>query len=323
VPLPTMCVLPGPKYTAGPRGRAGARTWKGSECRVNALVAAGDRRPEEFRYHLLRAALGLFKRSPSGLDADQLVQARNQAATTFDLEAMVLAAPEAGGLIIPSQQLDEAVAEVAGRYPDADAFAEDLADNGLDEAVLRHALRREFLFDAVMQRVGARRPAVSDLDERLFYELHRERFTYPERRTARHILITVNEDFAENHRAAARARIEQLASRLGGRPHRFGGLAGRYSECPTALEDGRLGTVIRGQLYPELDAALFGLGEGEVSGVVSSELGFHLLLCEKIHRGHTVPFSKARGQIRQLLEERRRRDCQKAWLAKLRESATV
>jgi peptidyl-prolyl cis-trans isomerase C len=279
--------------------------------------------PPELRYHLLRASLERFKRTPSALSPVELAQAQRRAVQSFDLETLVLGTPEAQGMWIPPERLEEALNEVAGRYPDADAFTADLSDNGLDEALLRRALHRELMFDAVMQRVGARRPEISEVDERLFYQLHRDRFAQPERRTARHILITVNDDFAENGPAAALARIEHLAGRLAGRPNRFESLARRHSECPTALEGGRLGTVTRGQLYPELDAALFDLGQGEVSGVVGSELGFHVLLCEKIHPGRAVPFTQARERIRALLDERRTRTCQRAWIAGLRQAAAA
>ena len=279
-------------------------------------------RPAEYGYHLLRAAQERFQRNPSSLNPEQLDQARRQAHKTFELEELVLAAPESRGLVIGEDHLDAALVEIAGRYAYPVEMREDLARNGLDEDGLRAALRRELAFDAILAKVAARAPSLGDLDFRLFYELHRDRFTQPERRTVRQILITVNEDFAENTPDKARARAEQLAERLGGRSQRFAALARRHSECPSAMDDGRLGTVVRGQLYPALDAALFSLPEGGVSGIVGSELGFHLLWCEKIHPELAPPFSKVRPQVETLVAERQRRNCQKAWIAELRSSAT-
>ena len=66
----------------------------------------------------------------------------------------------------------------------------------------------------------------------------------------RQILITVNDAFVENQREAALARICDLAEKLVGRPNRFPSLARKYSECPSAMDDGRLGNLGRGQLYP-------------------------------------------------------------------------
>jgi peptidyl-prolyl cis-trans isomerase C len=283
----------------------------------------------EYRYHLLRVAAERFKADLSALDADQSAEAHRQARLTFDLECLVLSSPEAAGVAIAAERVAAAVAEVRGRYGDAESFASDLARNGLDPETLGRALCRELAFDAVMQQVAADGPEPTELEERLFYELHQDRFRVPERRAARHILITVNEDYAENRREAALARSERIAERLresrggprAGQAQRFGALARKLSECPTALEDGRLGETVRGKLYPELDALLFRLREGEVGGPVESEMGFHLVLCERIRPARTLPFSRAQGQIRAVLVERCQRDAQKAWIARLRAHA--
>ncbi len=288
----------------------------------------GEPRPE-FRYHLLRIAAERFKADLSALDAAQTAEAHRQAQRTFELEELVLASPEAAGATIPPERIGAAVAEVRGRYADCAGFESDLARNGMDLEILESALRRELTFDAVMQRVGARGSEPTELEERLFYELNQDRFTVPERRAARHILITVNDAFPENRREAALARIERIAERLresrggprSGQIQRFGALARKHSECPTALEEGRLGDAVRGKLYPELDALLFRLREGEVGGPAESEIGFHLVLCERIRPARTMPFSKAREQIRGVLVERAQRNCQKAWIATLRERA--
>jgi peptidyl-prolyl cis-trans isomerase C len=287
---------------------------------MNAQLFPPASSSAEYRYHLLRAASERFQAAPGALDAERLSQAERQAQQTFALESLVLSSPEARDTLIPESRLDEAVLAIRQRYPDEDSFLADLIANGLDAATLRQSLRRELVFDAVMARVGACAEPISDVDERLFHELHRERFIAPERRTARHILVTVNDDFADNRRAAALARIEAIAAQLKGQAQRFGALARQCSECPTATQDGSLGDVPRGQLYPQLDAALFALAEGEISGVLESELGFHLLLCERIEPGAEIGFEQARAKIHAVIAARRRLDRQKAWLAERRQA---
>lgn len=135
----------------------------------------------------------------------------------------------------------------------------------------------------------------------------------------------MNDAYAENGREAVRARMDRLAADLdhssASRQERFAVLAREQSECPTALQDGRLGEVRRGQLYPALDAMLFAMAAGEISGPVESELGFHLLLCEHILPAHALQFTEAQPQIRRILEERQRRRNQTAWIAELRRAA--
>ncbi|MGR8980084.1 MAG: peptidylprolyl isomerase, partial [Gammaproteobacteria bacterium] len=88
-------------------------------------------------------------------------------------------------------------------------------------------------------------------------------------------------------------------------------------ECPTALNGGTLSTIVKGTLYPELDEALFALKENEISAVVETEIGFHLIQCQKISRAETLSLKKASPKIRQLIQERYRRNCQRTWLASL------
>lgn len=273
----------------------------------------------EYRYHLLRAAIERFQCDLVGLDAQRMAEVESQARRTFDLESLVLSSPEALDAVVQETRLEEALGALRGRYPDTDAFQEDMARNGLDEDSMRRALQRELTFDAVMQRVGAYATPITEVEERLFYELHRERFETPERRAARHILITVNDDYPENRRDAARARIERIAADLKSHVEQFGELARRHSECPSATQDGSLGLVAPGQLFPSLDKGLFGLAAGDVSGVLESDLGFHLLLCERIDAARSVDFDQAREKIRSVLEQRRRREAQKDWIASLRQ----
>ncbi len=277
-----------------------------------------DEQGSEYLYHLLRAASERFQTDLARLDAQQMAQVEHQAQKTFELESLVLSSPEARDTRIPEQQLDAAVSEIRRRYPDEDAFRGDLAVTGLDADGLRRALRRELIFDAAMRRVGARAAAVTAVDERLFYELHLDRFAGTERRAARHILITINEEYEENRREAALRRIGGIAAELQDQARRFGRLARQHSECPTAMEEGRLGTVTPGQLYPTLDAALFSLAEGQISDILESEVGFHLVLCERIDAPVSVSFDQASPKIRSVLEARRRRDHQKRWLTELR-----
>ena len=74
-----------------------------------------------------------------------------------------------------------------------------------------------------------------------------------------------------------------------------------------------------GHLYPAVDAALFALDEGTVSDIIESPVGFHLVLCERIQPARALAFNQVRARIHSALEQRRRRDAQRSWIAELRE----
>jgi peptidyl-prolyl cis-trans isomerase C len=268
-------------------------------------------------YALLRASLALFRKAPDKLNPAQLQRAEAQARNECRLESRVLNSPEAASVIIPERELQMAYREIRGRYEDEGAFLAELARNQLTEASLREALYRQCKVNAVLEKIASRSPEVSEVEIGIYYHLHAEQFNRPELRDACHIFISINSDFPENTRENAWARIQEIRARLHKKPHKFAELALKHSECPTSLNGGALGKVPRGKLYPELDTMLFGMKAGEISEVVESEIGFHILLCKRIHKAETISLKNATPKIRQLMKERYRRNCQRAWLASL------
>ncbi|OIR15322.1 foldase protein PrsA precursor [mine drainage metagenome] len=268
-------------------------------------------------YLALKAAQKLYGKSPSALQPEEFERAQSMAQQQHKLEARVLAAAEARDAIVPPSTLKAAMQEIRGRYPNEEEFADDLARNGLDEAGLAVALEREMKVEAILEKVGAQAAKISDMDVELYYQYHPEQFRRPETRLARHILITINEAIAENTRAEAGKRIAAVQARLAREPQRFEEQAQKHSECPTALDGGKLGDLPRGKLFPELDKALFEMKAGEVSGVLESELGFHVLRCDAITEAGVLGYDQAKPHIRKLMEQKRKRVCQQAWMKQL------
>jgi nitrogen fixation protein NifM len=272
---------------------------------------------QQIAYIELKTAQSLFGKPVADLAPNELHKVRGLAGKQRDLEERVLRSAEARQVMVPASSLDDALAEIRKRYADDAEFQADLRRAGLDPAGFRDALERELKVDAVLEKVGARATTVSDIDVDLYYAYHPEQFRRPETRRARHILVTVNPALPDNAPDAARRRVEAIAARLAKDPKRFEEQAMKHSECPTALHGGLLGEVPAGQLYAELDAALFGLRPGEISGILESPLGYHLVRCEAINPAGALTQEQAREPIRGLLAARRKRICQQAWIKQL------
>jgi nitrogen fixation protein NifM len=267
----------------------------------------------------LRAALELYGKPPFELSPEQLERARGQAQRERAIESSILASPDAVGVIVSEQEVDRAVGEIRGRYPDAEAFHHALETNSLDESTLRDALRRQCRVDAVLERVLAASHGmdIGDTEIAIYYHSHFANFQQPERRETYHILISINDDFPENSRVRARERIEAIGERLKQKPKLFEDLAQRHSECPTAMRGGLIGQVRKGQLFPTLDTALFMMKAGQLSEVLESEVGFHLLYCKRIQPPMTISLKKATPHIRNILQERARENLRRTWIARL------
>jgi peptidyl-prolyl cis-trans isomerase C len=285
---------------------------------MRTATSPTDSAGAEMPYNRLRTALALFGKPPVELDPDERQRVYAQAEREYQIEQRILQAPEAIGVMVGAAELARALEEIRAKYPDEEAFRLGLEAGGLDEGLLRQALARQCKVNTVLDKVVAATPVeISEVEIGIYYHAHYDKFQQPERRDAHHILISINEDFPENSRPRAMERIMALAEKLGRKPWQFAELAQRHSECPTAMRGGRIGLVRRGQLYPELDAALFRLHPDELSGVVETEIGFHLVLCKTVEPPHTLSLKKATPHIRAILDERTRESRRRQWIAGL------
>ncbi len=274
--------------------------------------------PVEMPYNRLRTALALYGKPLVELAPEELSRVQAQADKEYQIERRILEAPEATGVMVGAAEVERALTEIRGKYPDEEAFHASLEASGLDEDSLRLALARQCKVNTILDKVDAARPVeIDEVEIGIYYHAHFHKFQQPERRDAYHILISINEDFPENARPKAMERILGLAEKLGKKPHLFEELAAKHSECPTAMRGGRIGQVRRGQLYPSLDEALFRLRPGQMSGVVESEMGFHILLCKHIEPPQTLSLKKATPHIRKILAERIRESRRREWIAGL------
>jgi len=273
-------------------------------------------------YLSLKLAAKLFGKPLESLAPDELHRVHRVAARQSAIETRILATPEAASVILSDDSIDASLSEIRGRYGNDQDYQTDLERIGLDVHSLRQAVARDMVVEAVLERIAAQAAAVSEIDVEIFWYLHKDRFRRAEMRVLRHILVTINEQLAGNDRQSARIRIEAIRTRLLKEPQRFAEQALKHSECPTAINGGLLGTVPRGQLYPQLEATAFALDAAMLSDVVESKLGYHLIYCEAIHRERLLSFAEARNTIREYLEQQHHSLCQKAWINTLRHPAT-
>ncbi|WP_290575544.1 nitrogen fixation protein NifM [Ketobacter sp.] len=271
-------------------------------------------RTDTINYRLLRIASERFGTNPDGMSPQQTREATDIARREMFMEGAILQQPEARKVMVPQAELDSAVQMIRKRYVSDEEFEDALAANGLDEQTLRFAVERELRVEAVLNYISRTVDTVDETEARLFYYLHPEKFAKEETRVVRHILITINQEFAENTEANARARIETIRGRLKKHPHRFEQQALQHSECPSALQGGLIGEVKQGTLYPELDAVLFRMDAGQLSEVIQTDNGFHILLCEAIKPASKAPLSDVLPALQEQLTQRQRVREQKRWL---------
>jgi peptidyl-prolyl cis-trans isomerase C len=275
----------------------------------------------DFPYLTLKLSHELFSKSPNDLDNIERKRVSTIAARQQEIEQRILGSANAARVLLPEASVDACVKDIRDRYPDEPEFEADLGRSGLTVEVLRAAIERDLKVEAVLEQVAAATPAVSEIEVEIFYLQHLDRFKKPETRSLRHILVTINDEIAGSTRDAAQAKIEAIRERLLKDVSRFNEQALKHSECPTATNGGLLGRVPRGKLYPEVEAVAFALAPGELSAVIESELGFHIVLCDSVELESQVPLAEVRERVREHLASTRHAAAQKAWIAGLFQTA--
>lgn len=147
---------------------------------------------------------------------------------------------------------------------------------------------------------------VSDEDVQAYYDVYRDRrFRRPEGVKFSQIFFPAPaQETTPEAQEEARKRLEEVRKQAEDGAD-FAELARRHSQDESAVQGGDMGFVGRGQLTPPLDTALFALAENEVSGVVESALGLHLLKAVEKREAGFVELAEVRGEIVETLERER------------------
>lgn len=269
------------------------------------------------RYCRLKLSLSLYHCLPWQLGMERQMAFTVQLERQWRLEAAIREQAERQGIQANQDGIIMAQYVLRTFFDDETAWNDALQRAGIDEAGRLQALTHEAILTATLENVASRAPKVDEREIDEWYQHNTHRFKQPEKRLAHHLLLVIDEGQAECGRVTVTRRISALQRRLQIDPRRFPRLAGRFSECPTAMDGGKIGWVNRGVLYPTLDTRLFSLDANDISPVVESPMGLHVLWCEAIRPASELPKADALAQIRQQWQEKRRQQYQRQWLAEI------
>jgi peptidyl-prolyl cis-trans isomerase D len=134
---------------------------------------------------------------------------------------------------------------------------------------------------------------VSDAEIKSWYDGHTDRYVLPEERRASHILIVFGDD-----KEKARAQAEEVLAEVRKDPSRFADLAKQHSRDPGSAEKGGdLGFFSRGSMVKPFDDTVFSQKEGEISGLVETDFGYHIITVTGIREAKPQPLEEVRSAI--------------------------
>ncbi len=194
---------------------------------------------------------------------------------------------------------------------------------GVTEERLKETIRDKLAMEAfqnVKMQEGKREPSEKEIED--YYYSHHAGFRHPARIRASHIFIGPDSE-GDQAKEKARQRAEQLRKMIGDSPEKtFVNLARQYSEEPgTAPRGGDLGFVDRNHptINKQFRKAAFALEEGEVSDVVETEDGFHIIWCTD----HEQSLEEARKEIRSILIKKSMTEHFAEWLRQAKKEMDI
>ena len=254
---------------------------------------------------------------PKTLEDEVLARVGNGVVTRGDFESYLerLPAPMRAQALSP-----EKIREYLDMLIDREILNQKAVEAGLDrDPEIEHAVEmyRQKLMAQRLVKSGISTRPVNEAMVREYYEKHPEEFGGGTMVRASQILVSKTRENART--AAEKIRADILAGKAD-----FAAMARQHSnDAGTAPKGGDMGWVSPGIIKPELEQALFDLEKGRVSGIVATDLGFHILKAEDIKSRPSKPYDVVAGEIRQKLAPLGAQDAFREYLAKLRGEFSV
>jgi peptidyl-prolyl cis-trans isomerase C len=226
------------------------------------------------------------------------------------------------GIKIEENTLSEEFEKWKRQFPDENQFKKELAKLQLSEAGVKEQFRRGMAVQTFIDKTFGQKVVISEQETKAFYDSHPVYFKVPEQVHAQHILIKVNPDADATKKAEARKKIEEIQNRIK-RGEDFAELAKQFSECPSSTQGGDLGYFSRGQMVAPFEKIAFSLKPGEISGVVETQFGFHLIKVLDKKPESTISYEAIKTKLSSILKQDKIQKETDRYLEDLKKSAKI
>ncbi len=221
------------------------------------------------------------------------------------------------GIVASEEAIDEEKYKIIANFPTEEEFYATLEKAGIDAMTYHRMLRQDISVNLMTDKKIADLPDPDDAQIEAMYEQHPDKMIRRGRIRASHILAKLSEGNEEK----ALRRIRELQPQV--TAENFAELARQHSDCPSSTAGGDLGWFRRGDMVQEFEQAAFALAPGEISDVVATQFGFHLIKLVEREEDARMTLAEARPQIVKFIKEENSAKMLKEWVEELKERAEI
>jgi peptidyl-prolyl cis-trans isomerase C len=232
-------------------------------------------------------------------------------------------ASKAKGFLAPDAAVENQMNTLRTRFGDQAQFEQALLAQGLTPEKLREGLTRDLTIQKFVETEIMAGVSVTDEAKRTFYQENAEQMKRPEQVRVSHILVMADQNAPAEERELARKKSQDLLARLK-KGEDFATLAGENSDDPgSRANGGELPWVSRGETVPAFEQTAFALAPGEISEVVETPFGFHVIKLAERREARTLPYEEAEENIEQFLRQQAIREQVQSRVDALKAAAEV
>jgi len=264
----------------------------------------------------IRDNMGTRTDQLKSVDAGQLKKLIDQAATSLAERKLLLTAAAAAKTTVSAEDLEKALQSEYSRRGSEQAFLEALKSADISIEHVKKNIQETLVINTFLSRIAEGAAKVSEDELRAAYKLEAAE---DKTATVRHILI-LTEGKSDQEKAEARTKIEDILAQAKAGAD-FTELAKEYSEDPGSKDKGGLYEDFpRGQMVKPFEDAAFTVPVGELSGVVETTFGYHILKIVD-RKKETRPFEEIRAELESKLRQGKQGTTVQEYVQKLKEKA--
>ena len=302
-----------------------AATAVGAEVVEAIVVRVGDRIITRSQYEKrLRDMFNeLEQMSPPAEVAQRKETVRKQLVDDLINELLIKDRADRLGLTVTEAEIGEAITRLKQQYniQNDEQFEASLRQSGMTRADMEVRLRDTLITNKVFARELRNRGDLDDRELRERYDREKDQYRLPERARLREIVIVKPDNPAAVEEARARANAAAEQVRAAGAD--FAKIAATMSESGTKEKGGDLGEIAKGELLPDLDAAVFSAQSGAIIGPIETRSGWHVLKVDQRLPSEVPAFESIKDRLRRDASEETFQRDMKAYIDKLRADAYI
>lgn len=220
------------------------------------------------------------------------------------------------------KQLDDKMSQAKTKFPSIQEFENAIKALKMDEKDLREYTRRDLVISNFVEKSVAPTAAITTEESKAFYEQNLDKFNRGEAIRASHILIGTTPASSDDEKKKARKLADKLRKDLSGGAD-FSLLAKENSTCPSSQQGGDLGFFGKGQMVPAFEKTAFALKQGDISDVIETQFGFHIIKLTDKKGAEVVAFKDAKPRIEDFLKGQKISAAVKESVTELGKKATI